>query len=197
MPLTGSGGVTLAGTQTLANKTLTSPVLTGPTVSAGNLVFGTTGQRITGDMSNATPSLRVFYQTSVANGNTQFGMLPNGTGVNSSVTVHGNSDPDNASVFSMTNTGTLARLSTNKTGTGTEPTAIELRSVAGLIVSLATSTRVITLSGQLVTLATAAGGSGLNLPQGTAPTSPANGDVWMTSAGMFYRANGVTVGPLT
>lgn len=36
----------------------------------------------------------------------------------------------------------------------------------------------------------------LNIPQGTAPSSPANGDVWMTTAGLFYRANGVTVGPL-
>lgn len=31
---------------------------------------------------------------------------------------------------------------------------------------------------------------------GTAPTSPANGDVWTTSAGMFVRVNGTTVGPL-
>jgi hypothetical protein len=36
----------------------------------------------------------------------------------------------------------------------------------------------------------------LNLPQGTAPTSPANGDVWLTTAGMYVRANGATVGPL-
>lgn len=36
----------------------------------------------------------------------------------------------------------------------------------------------------------------LNLPPGTAPTSPANGDVWTTSAGMFVRVAGTTVGPL-
>lgn len=35
-----------------------------------------------------------------------------------------------------------------------------------------------------------------NWPLGVAPTSPVNGDVWFTSAGMFYRAGGVTVGPL-
>jgi hypothetical protein len=49
----------------------------------------------------------------------------------------------------------------------------------------------------LTTLAaSAAGSAGLNLPQGTAPTSPNNGDVWMTSAGLYYRFNGTTHGPL-
>lgn len=37
----------------------------------------------------------------------------------------------------------------------------------------------------------------LNIPHGTAPTSPANGDVWTTSAGIYVRINGVTVGPLS
>lgn len=54
-----------------------------------------------------------------------------------------------------------------------------------------------TMTGRLVTAAsTASPGSGLQVPQGTAPTTPANGDVWMTSAGLFYRANGTTIGPL-
>lgn len=33
----------------------------------------------------------------------------------------------------------------------------------------------------------------LNLPQGTAPTAPANGDIWTTAAGFFARIGGVTV----
>lgn len=36
----------------------------------------------------------------------------------------------------------------------------------------------------------------LNIPHGAAPISPNNGDVWTTSAGMFVRINGSTVGPL-
>jgi hypothetical protein len=35
----------------------------------------------------------------------------------------------------------------------------------------------------------------VNEPQGTAPTSPANGDRWTTSAGFYGRAGGVTYGP--
>ncbi|WP_048710785.1 tail fiber domain-containing protein [Microvirga massiliensis] len=32
----------------------------------------------------------------------------------------------------------------------------------------------------------------INLPHGTAPTSPANGDVWTTTGGIFARVNGTT-----
>lgn len=54
----------------------------------------------------------------------------------------------------------------------------------------------LTGSAKLTTAASAAGAAGFNLPQGTAPTSPANGDVWMTTSGLSYRANGATKGPL-
>jgi hypothetical protein len=35
------------------------------------------------------------------------------------------------------------------------------------------------------------------VPHGTAPTSPVDGDVWTTTAGLYVRINGVTVGPLS
>jgi hypothetical protein len=35
----------------------------------------------------------------------------------------------------------------------------------------------------------------MRIPHGTAPTSPTNGDVWTTTAGMYARINGATVGP--
>ena len=52
-----------------------------------------------------------------------------------------------------------------------------------------------TFTGKVVTLASAAGGAGFNLPAGAAPTAPVNGDLWTTTAGLFARINGVTVGP--
>lgn len=53
------------------------------------------------------------------------------------------------------------------------------------------------VTGKLTTAASAAvAGAGFNLPHGVAPNSPANGDTWTTTAGMFVRVNGVTVGPL-
>lgn len=36
-----------------------------------------------------------------------------------------------------------------------------------------------------------------NLPHGSAPTAPVNGDMWTTSAGLYVQINGVTVGPLS
>lgn len=51
------------------------------------------------------------------------------------------------------------------------------------------------MSGKLVTAASVTASAGFNLPQGTAPTSPLNGDLWTTAAGLFAQINGATVGP--
>lgn len=53
-----------------------------------------------------------------------------------------------------------------------------------------TSARVASL---LTTKASATGTAGFNLPHGAAPTSPVNGDLWTTTAGLFARINGSTV----
>lgn len=37
----------------------------------------------------------------------------------------------------------------------------------------------------------------IRVPHGTAPTSPVDGDMWTTTAGLFVRINGVSVGPLS
>ena len=44
-----------------------------------------------------------------------------------------------------------------------------------------------TLTGKLITLASTTTTAGLNLPHGTAPTSPVNGDVWTTTSGLFVQ----------
>lgn len=54
-----------------------------------------------------------------------------------------------------------------------------------------------TLAGLLLTAPTATGGAGIRMPHGTAPTSPVNGDMWTTTAGLYVRINGATVGPLS
>lgn len=46
-------------------------------------------------------------------------------------------------------------------------------------------------------LASTTGAASINLPHGTAPSSPVNGDIWTTTSGLYVRINGVTVGPLT
>lgn len=44
--------------------------------------------------------------------------------------------------------------------------------------------------------ASTTGVSSLNIPHGTAPASPVDGAIWTTTAGVFARINGATVGPL-
>lgn len=51
--------------------------------------------------------------------------------------------------------------------------------------------------GKVTTVASATGAASLNVPHGAAPTSPTNGDMWTTTAGLFVRINGATVGPLS
>lgn len=50
-----------------------------------------------------------------------------------------------------------------------------------------------TMTGKLVTTATALSAAGFNLPHGTGPSSPVNGDLWSTTAGLYARINSVTL----
>lgn len=51
------------------------------------------------------------------------------------------------------------------------------------------------VTGKLTTAASGTSAAGLNLPHGSAPSAPSNGDVWTTTAGLYARINGSTVGP--
>lgn len=53
-----------------------------------------------------------------------------------------------------------------------------------------------TMTGELSTSPSSGSSAGFNLGQGSSPSSPTNGDFWITSVGAFYRAGGATVGPL-
>jgi hypothetical protein len=49
-----------------------------------------------------------------------------------------------------------------------------------------------TMTGKINTVASAVGTAGFGLPHGAAPTTPVNGDLWTTTAGLFARVNAVT-----
>lgn len=52
------------------------------------------------------------------------------------------------------------------------------------------------MTGRLVTAPPGTTTSGLNLGPGSTPAAPVNGDLWVTSSGLFVQVNGATVGPL-
>jgi hypothetical protein len=54
-----------------------------------------------------------------------------------------------------------------------------------------------TFAGTVIAPAATASLAPLRIPHGTAPTSPTNGDMWTTTAGLYIRINGATVGPLS
>lgn len=51
------------------------------------------------------------------------------------------------------------------------------------------------MTGLLTTVAPTTSTAGFRLNPGAAPTAPTNGDLWMTSTGLYGQVNGVTVGP--
>jgi collagen type VII alpha len=94
---------------------------TGTIGLSGNLEFSGTGNRITGDFSNATITNRVAVQTSTANGNTLLNIIPNGTSIVSGVRAYNNSDPTNAALisFRFTSPANEALIESSISGTGT------------------------------------------------------------------------------
>jgi hypothetical protein len=76
--------------------------------------------------------------------------------------------------------------------TGTLSSQTDLNTALGLKATIASPT----FTGTVITAASVVGGASLRIPHGTAPTTPTNGDVWTTTAGVYAQVNGATVGPL-
>jgi hypothetical protein len=108
MILDGTNGLTTPGVVNTAGETI-----------ATNLTFTGTGNRITGDMSNATIANRVAFQTSTANETTGFAVLPNGTGTVSQLLLYNNSNSANSSLLNVMITAGEARFGSGIAGTGT------------------------------------------------------------------------------
>jgi hypothetical protein len=102
------------------NVAFANPVTFSGNIDAnGNLNFIGTGRRITGDMSNATLSNRLFFQNSVTNGNTDVAAIPNGTGSAANFTAFGSSsDQANTTLMRMGVDATTTFLNSFRTGTG-------------------------------------------------------------------------------
>ena len=108
-----SGNVTLTGANVSGTANVSTLVVTG------NQTFVGTGNRITGDFTNATPANRVAFQTSTTNSNTGLVVLPNGTATTANIQFFNNSDSTNASGFQIANLSTESTIRSLITGTGT------------------------------------------------------------------------------
>ena len=112
-PFNGAVNGTLGAT-TPAAATVTS------LTDSGNLTFTGTGNRITGDFSNATSANRVAFQSSTTNGNTAVNIAPNGTSTNASIIAFSDSAVGNSSFLQMRCDSTAeARFTSGAIGSGT------------------------------------------------------------------------------
>lgn len=94
--------------------------VTVKTLSVSNINITTLGARITGDFSNATVANRVLFQTSTVNGNTNIGIMPNGTAFTSGFRLYGGSDVNNSTIGQMLQAGsTETQIRSDILGTGT------------------------------------------------------------------------------
>lgn len=88
-------------------------------IGSGDLRFSGTGQRILGDMSNATITSRFAFQTTTVNGSTNVHIIPNGTSVIAGLKVESDSAVTTGQVMAIDMVGgTDARISSGIRGAG-------------------------------------------------------------------------------
>jgi hypothetical protein len=88
--------------------------------STGDLQFSATGQRITGDMSNATLSNRLAFQTTTANSATNVHAIPSGSSLQSGFKAESDPAMANGQFLSLDMVGNAdARISSATRGSGT------------------------------------------------------------------------------
>jgi hypothetical protein len=176
----------------IANGTITSAL------TAGAYSYGTLGYSDTGIFSSFTLSQNSYNQMILQNTNsgaaasTDF-IVSNNNGTAS--TYYGDFGI-NSSGFTGTGSLSLANavyLYSNSSdlvlGTATS-NAIHFVTNSGV-----TDAVTIATTGKTTFQASSTAAASINLTPGTAPTSPVNGDMWSTSAGVYARVNGSTVGP--
>lgn len=110
-----AGGTTQSGSEKLRVVSGTSrlegnvDITTGGlTLSAGNLVFGTTSQRITGPYDNATIASRPMFMSSTTNGFTFVGAIPNGSSRIAGFAGYNHSTPTSGTTIQLYMNGTTA-----------------------------------------------------------------------------------------
>lgn len=132
--------------------------------------FPVTGQRITGDFSNATAANRVAFQSSTSNSQTAVLAIPNGTSTTAQWQAYNNSDSNNASFLGLAAVGaTDARLTSGITGTGTYlPMTFFTGGTESL--RLSATTKAVILAGG----STSANGTGITFPATQSASTDAN-----------------------
>jgi hypothetical protein len=161
-----AGTGTSVGLNVGSGKTLK---VAGTTDFSANLTFTGTGNRITGDFSNATHANRVAFQSSTTNGSTTPFFIPNGTGNTAGIVVASASDPTNCSFGQLVVGTTSVAVVSSILGTGTYlPMTFSTGGSESL--RLSATTKAVILAGG----STSANGTGITFPATQSASSDAN-----------------------
>lgn len=172
------------------------------TVNGASFDYAAVSALIKGDFSNATLASRTSIQSRTTDGITVVQAIPNGAGTASGFSAHNAADPDNSHYILLAVSATQSFIRSTKAGSGTTR-AMEFQIDGTTKLSIGTGGQVavagaaVSTTTQLNTPAGTTGASSLRIPHGAAPTAPVDGDMWTTTAGLFARINGATVGPLS
>jgi hypothetical protein len=155
-------------------------------MTAGQIPIAASATTITSSIATGTSGASTVVQTN-SSGNLVASVMPAFTG---DVTSPAGSTVNTLPTQAGLTAGTYQGITVNTKGLVTA--AVNQNYVTGgPYAALAGAT----FTGKVTHAASAAGGAGLNLPQGAAPTAPVNGDMWTTPVGVFAQINSATVGP--
>ena len=185
----------LKGLLSAADKTKLDGVATGATANSSDAFLlaraNHTGTQTAATISDFNAASRAQTEAELLAG-TNVTITPGGAGATRTLTIAAAGSVTSVSVVTANGvSGSVATATTTPAITLTLG-AITPSSVATGTISGTTGT----FTGLVLTPASIAGGAGLRLPHGAAPTTPADGDMWTTTAGIFVRVNGATQGPL-
>lgn len=146
---------------TLANNLFFNPgsgFLTCNGANINSLTISSTSGRIMGDFSASIPSYRTLFQSSVTNGFTSVGIVPNGTSSSSGITCYNNYNTINCGSLTVGTSASNHFISSSIVGSGTQlPIIISNGSLTALTIDTAANLSVagnITFTGIAPTIAT-------------------------------------------
>lgn len=201
LPLaTSSSGALLYGVQNNEDKAFPPSVLIGNTApQAANFVYAgptvppggvPSFRRL---VANDIPDLSMLYMATTGGNlispNINNPNIIGGTISGTRITV----DDDKWFLRNATDTTKVVRFNAANLSPGTTR-IITVPDASGELV-LTGAAQIVT-NKNITTLASSNLSATFNIPHGTPPTAPKDGDIWTTSGGIYARVSGVTVGPL-
>ena len=207
--ITGSGSVVMSTSPQLTTSATTNSTtfsLVNTTATTVNFAGGASTALNIGNASGTNTILgaTTFSQALTASSGATFGRVATGdlprtfvrTNAAGDSEIGGNVDSNatdifvaNAMVARFTSTGLNCVLGAT-TPAAASVTTLTASGIGGIGAATSSTTNLNLAAGTT-------GVSTLRIPHGSAPTAPVDGDMWTTTAGLYIRINGGTVGPLS